>query len=246
MIRLALVNSTHRDAALSAARAAGLQCRPVSYSAHQLEKLKEPVLLMFDSDAVEHLTPELLQSLRKTHTTGVRHSPAVVLCRRRGEVALWRDAGCVAVMLSSGPATLQRAVKEAVSGAADWVTSKSYVGPSRRRRKAIVRLRSRRRDDEAARTPKAGAGSQRPAASLSVLHRRLHLGASLITSSTLESRRAFAALALELRSALIAHHRPDLASIGEAISREAEAFAKDGQRDSGVLERLIEKLGEKL
>jgi len=242
MIRIALVNCKSRDIVHAAARKLGLECRFAAYSASHVERLKHPALLIFDTDAVDLLTPEHLQALRRTHVTGVRHSPVVALCRSRGEASAWRNAGAVAALRSSNADTLGRAIREALAGADDWVTSKGYVGPSRRKRKPILRLKARRTEDR----DKPQTQSDAPVASLGVIQRRLYLGAALLTGSSLENRRAFDALADELRQAAILQHRPDLAALVRAIGEESRAFVEDGQRTTAVLEGLIADLSVRL
>ncbi|MBI1187255.1 MAG: hypothetical protein GC206_08000 [Alphaproteobacteria bacterium] len=244
MIRTALVHTKSRESVLAAARKIGLECRFHPYSASHLERLKQPALLIFDTDAVEHLTPALLQALRRDHVTGVRHSPALALCRTRSEAGAWRDAGAVAALRSSTAETLARAMREALAGADDWVTSKAYVGPSRRKRAPILKLRTRRAGDYAAKA-RAGAGAA-PTASLGVIARRLHLGAALLSGSSLENRQAFLALAQELARAIVLQHRPDLAMLARAIQDQAQLFLKDEQRSTAILDALVAELAQKL
>lgn len=244
MIKTALVNTKSRESALAAVRKIGLECRFLAYSASHLERLKQPALLVFDTNAVEHLTPAHLQALRRGHVTAIRHSPALALCARRSEAAAWRAAGAVAALRSSSAETLARAMREALAGAEDWVTSKTYVGPSRRKRQPILKLRARRAEDATAvrRTESDAA----PTASLGVIARRLYLGAALLEGSSLESRRAFAALAEELGRAIVQQHRPDLAILARAIHDQAAMFLEDPQRSTAALDALVAELGAKL
>jgi hypothetical protein len=244
MIRTALVHTKSRESVLAAARTIGLECRFLAYSASHLERLKQPALLVFDTDAVDHLTPAHLQALRRDHVTAVRNSPALALCGSRSEAAAWRAAGAVAALRTSRAETLARAMREALAGAEDWVTSQRYVGPSRRKRRPILKLRARRAEDAV--MAKRTSPDAPPGASLGVITRRLFLGAALLEGSSLENRRAFDALAQELGRAIVQQHRPDLAVLARAIQDQAQMFLKDAQRSSAALNALIAELGEKL
>lgn len=249
MTRQYLVHSVHKDAVQAAARSFGAQVLARPFSSGDLERLKAPILIVFDDDGTTGLTPDILQSLRRAHRGGVRYSPVVVFVARRGDMSEWRNAGAVAAPPGADKHAVKAAIQQAVEGQRGWVTSASYVGPDRRRHRPLIAWQGRRQADKAKpatqqRRPER-AGNAR-VSSLEQVHRRLFLSATLLSGATIEARRAFRDLTDEAQVSAQAHNRGDLSGIIAAIRREAEAFVQNGQRDVGALERLVADLGEAL
>ncbi len=249
MPRQYLVNSAQKEAVQAVARSLGASCVARSFGAPELERLKTPILIVFDSSRGEGLTPERLQSLRRTMRNGVRYSPVVVLCDRAAEIKEWRAAGAVAIARNADKKALKAAIEEALDGLKRWVTAASYVGPCRRRHQAILQWRTRRTADRA--EEKARAKSAEPAAparvsSLSVVHRRLSLSVTLLSGSNIETRRAFRDLAAEAHASVLAQRRSDLVPITQGLRAEAEGFLQNAQRDSAKAESLIREFGAQI
>ncbi len=249
MIRQYLIGTSNKEAVLAAARAFGAQTHVRAFTRGDLEGLKNPLLVIIDSGRVDGLDADMLQVLRRTNRGGMRYSPFLVFCQTRREIDAWRAAGAVAVHPTNDRAALKKAIQEALDGERAWVTSATYVGPCRRGRKAILNLRKRRAADaeeaETARREKARKASpvlSDRVFSLDVLLRRLTLSATLLSGSTIESRRAFRDLVDELQVSAQAHNRGDLSGVIANMRREADAFVQDGQRSTGALERMLSDL----
>lgn len=245
MTRQYLVHSVHKESVQAAARSLGAQVLARPFSAGDLERLKAPILVVFDDDGATGLTPDILQSLRRAHRGGVRYSPVVVFVTRRADMAAWRNAGAVAAPPGADKQAVRAAIQQAIEGQRGWVTSTSYVGPDRRRHRPMIAWHGRRQADKAkpaAQRRPERAGNIR-VSSLDQVHRRLFLSATLLSGATIEARRAFRDLADETQASAQAHNRGDLSGIIAAIRREADAFVQNGQRDVGALERLIADLG---
>lgn len=244
MTRQVLIATVHKDAVQAAARAAGAQAHVRSFTRSDLERLKTPLLVVVDNGRIADLDPDLLQSLRRNNRGGMRYSPFIVFCDRPGDLAAWRHAGALAIPSKSDRAAIKKAVQEAMESTRTWVTSATYVGPCRRNHKAVLQWRNRRSADadaaaEKERAKAKKAGAEERVFSLDVLVRRINLSATLLSGSTIESRRAFRDLINDLQSSAQGHHRGDLSSIVAALKREAELYLQDGQRDGAVLQRLV-------
>lgn len=251
MTRHIIVNSTQAEAVQAAARSLGAQCIVRAFGASELGRLKTPALIVFDSARAGDITPDALQHLRRSSRGGVRFSPTVVLCDKRDEVTAWRDAGAVACMRTADRAAVKTCMQEAMGGMRAWVTASSYVGPCRRKHKAVLHWRNRRTADQPAAKPNAPArapagGAGVPTASLNVLYRRISLTGTMLSGSTIESRRAFRSLVGEIDMAVRHHGRGDVSNLTRKLVSEAEAIVHDGQRDTRELENAIAELGQAL
>lgn len=247
MPRQFLITTVHKDAVQAAARAFGAQAHVRSFTRSDLERLKTPFLVVMDSGRVADLNPEMLQTLRRTNRGGMRYSPFIVFCDRGAEMEAWRAAGALPLSSKSDRAAIKKAIQEAIESARIWVTSATYVGPCRRRHKAVLQWRNRRSadaDEVAAKEREKAkkSGAEERVFSIDVLVRRLNLSATLLSGSTIESRRAFRDLVNDLQASAQAHHRGDLTGIINALKREADLFIQDGQRDGAVLQRLVTDL----
>ncbi len=248
MTRQFLVATSQKEAVQAAARAFGAQAHVRTFTRSDLERLKTPFLVVIDSGRIPDLDPDMLQSLRRTNRGGMRYSPFVVFCARKGEIAEWRNAGAVAIAHNADRAAVKKAIQTAVEGARTWVTSATYVGPCRRAHKAVLQWRNRRSADADVAAEKARAQAKKAAGgaervfSLDVLVRRLHLSATLLSGSTIESRRAFRDIVNDLQVSAQTHSRVDLANLISGVKREADLFIQDGQRDTSALERLLNDL----
>lgn len=246
MARKILIATAHREPVLAAARAFGAQAHVRTFTRSDLERLKSPFLVVMDSGRPADLDPDMLQVLRRNNRGGMRYSPFIVFCDGR-EQGAWRSAGALVLPHKADRATIRKAVQEALESARAWVTSATYVGPCRRRRKAVLQWRNRRAADAeaaAARTQEKAkkAGVESRVFSLDVLMRRLTLSATLLQGSTIESRRAFRDLVGDLQVSADACHRSDLARLTGALMREAELFVQDAQRDNGAVQDLLDRL----
>lgn len=248
MVRQFLVSSAQKDALAAVARGCGAQIISRVFSAGDLERIKMPMLLAFDDGRGMELTPDLLQSLRRNHRGGVRYSPAVVFCKTPAAVKEWRDAGAVALMRGADRKEIENAVDEALAGERAWITSAAYVGPCRRKHKAVLKWRTRRQQDLSAADKVAKKKSDAPVhvSSLDVLHRRLTLGATLLSGATIENRRAFRDLTNEFQVSANHHRRDDLHALIAHLRKEAEAFVQNGQREGAALEQIVREIGRHL
>lgn len=247
MTRLFLVATAQKEAVQAAARAFGAQAHVRAFTRSDLERLKTPMLMVFDADRISELDPETLQLLRRTSRGGLRYSPAVVLCARKADIPAWRAAGAVAIAQNADRGAIKKAIQTALEGARTWVTSASYVGPCRRSHKAVLKWRNRRSADADAAAAKVREKAKRAGVvervlSLDVIVRRLSLSATLLSGATIENRRAFRDLVGELQVSAQTQGRGDLARIIAGLRREAEEFVQHSQRDTSVVERLLEDL----
>ncbi|MGE3142054.1 MAG: hypothetical protein AB7L65_01925 [Hyphomonadaceae bacterium] len=245
MTKQFLVNTSRKEHVAAAARAFGAQCHARPFGAGELARLKTPALLIFDAARAEDLTPDRLQSLRRAHRSGVRYAPALVLCDTKAEIAAWRAAGAVAIARKSGRGAVKAAIQHAIEDMRAWVTSTSYVGPCRRRHKAILQWRSRRAADAAppAARERAPDGPLRRLVSLDALHRRMAVSSTLLSGATIESRRAFRDLIAETQAAVIGHNRHDLTPLTQRLRAEAEAFLQNANKDGRAVEALVAEFG---
>lgn len=248
MTRQYLVNTSQKDAVAAAARGFGAQCHTRAFSSGDLERLKTPILVIFDAARADDLTPDVLQSLRRTHRGGVRYSPVLVLCDRPAEIAAWRAGGAVAVARSADRAALKAAIQQAIDGMRAWVTSASYVGPCRRKHKAILQWRTRRSADKApaAARKEAADAPPRKLASLDVLNRRLAVGCTLLSGATIEARRAFRDLCIEAHASASGHGRNDLLGVTARLRAEAEGFLQNPNKDGAAVEALVREFSAAL
>lgn len=255
MTRQYLVNTAHKEAVQAAARALGAQVHLRAFTRSDLDRLKQPVLIVVDDARLDFITPDILQNMRRTSRGGMRYSPLLILCSRKGDMDEWRHAGAVAIAANSDRTAIKKAIDEALNGAKTWVTAQSYVGPCRRSHKAVLAWRNRRSSDQAAAREKAEKAAEKkhqqalahvPVSSLAVLHRRLKLSATLLCGSSIETRRAFRDTVIELQASAQALGRNDISNLAAHLRREAEAFVQDGQRSSAQLDRVIADLGDAL
>jgi len=244
--RQIVVNSSHKDTVLAAARGFGVQTLARAFARADLERLKTPILAIIDSGRVADLGPDDLQTLRRTSRGGARLSPLIVFCGRGDEAAAWRAAGAVTVPHGANAATIKKAIHEAIDGERAWVTSSSYVGPCRRKHQVILNWRKRRNADAAkqAASARAAAAPAGRVGSLEQILRRLHLSATLLTGSTIESRRAFRDLTDDLAASATHAGRGDLARAIAHLRQEAEAFVADGQRPNTRIEAILADLSD--
>ena len=248
MPKLVLAHTRHRTVIQAAAKAAGLQCMLRAFSPPDLMDLKAPVLLAFDADGLPTFEPDFLQYLRRTHPGGVRYSPAVVFCKTREEIAEWRAAGAIAVPDKAGVDEVATAIRAALTGSRKWVASSTYVGPDRRAHRAVFKINKRRREDGAAAAARVEREAPAPVRvqSPELMHRRISLAAQLLHGSSIESRRAFRAMIDELEVSARGHQRSELMSLARTLRNEAERFLKDGNADTGDLDRAVAQLGRAL
>jgi len=245
MIRMIIANTAQADAVGAAAQASGVGIRLRPFIASDLERLRQPVLVVFDAERAPDIDPDLLQSLRRTLGGPIRYSPVLVFTG--GDKKPWHDAGAMALSPGVGAKRIREVIELALTTNRDWVTSSTYIGPSRRAHKALLPLSRRRAEDQgqgAGRTALRVPPSQR--ASLGVISRRLTLSVTLLSGSTIEVRRAFQATVAELRDAAEAHERPDLLVSIDMLAREADAFVADARRDNSVAENAVRDLNELL
>jgi hypothetical protein len=244
MIRLIVANTAQADAVGAAARAAGVAIRSRPFIASDLERLKQPALIVFDAERAPDLTPDLLQTLRRTLGGAVRYSPALVFTG--GDKRSWFEAGVIALGPGVGAHRIRQAIEICLASDRDWVTSSAYVGPSRRQHRAFLPLSRRRAED---RSTRKGAGralpTPAPSASLGVLTRRVAIGVTLLTGSTIETRRAFKATVEEMQASAHAHGRSDLHGPIAVLLHEADAFVLDARRDNAAAERAAGELAER-
>ncbi len=248
MPRQIVINTRHKDAVLAAARSFGVQALARTFARADLERLKTPILAVIDSDRVADLGPEELQTLRRTSRGGARLSPMLVFCRRGEDTAAWRAAGAVTLPHDANNAAIKKGIQEAMDGARAWVTSASYVGPCRRKHTVILNWRKRRTADAARRAEAKGqdAAPEGRIGSIEQIVRRLTLSATLLSGSTIESRRAFRDLSNDLAVSAVAHGRGDLSSPISHLRREADAFVNDGQRSNARIEAILADISDAL
>lgn len=247
MVKVVLANTRANRTALNAAvTAAGLKCVFRMFSGADLLELKAPVVLAFEPANTFKLTPDFLQYLRRTHPGGVRYSPAIVFCDDKAEINDWRFAGAVVLPCDANEKEMSAALDHALKSMEHWVDSSTFVGPERRTRNAIFKLKRRRRIDgqhaDAADVPDESV----PVSSLDRLHRRISLSAQLLQGSAFEARRAFRDLIKELEVSANAHGRADLAGVVQRLSAEADRLLKNGSSGTDALEIAVAQLGQRI
>lgn len=246
MTRQIVINSSHKDAVLAAARGFGGQTLTRNFARADLERLKTPILAVIDCGRVADLGPDDLQTLRRTSRGGARLSPMIVFCARTDDPAAWRAAGAVPLPHGANTAAIKKAIHEALDGARAWVTSSSYVGPCRRKHQVILNWRKRRNADAAKRAQAGEQAAPGRVGSLDQIVRRLSLSATLLSGATIESRRAFRDLTNDLAASATAFGRGDLSGPIAHLRREAEAFVQDGQRPNQRIEAILGELSAAL
>lgn len=245
--RQIVVNTSHKDAVLAAARSFGVQALARTFARADLERLKTPVLAIIDAGRVADLGPEELQTLRRTNRGGARLSPMLVFCGRGDDAAAWRAAGAVTLPHGASIAAIKKGIQEALDGARAWVTSSTYVGPCRRKHTVILNWRKRRTADAVKRAEAKGqAQTEGRVGSVDQIVRRLTLSATLLSGSTIESRRAFRDLANDLAASANAHGRGDISGPISHLRREADAFVNDGQRSNARIEAILAEISQAL
>lgn len=248
MPRQIVINTSHKDAVLAASRSFGVQALARNFARADLERLKTPVLAIIDSGRVADLGPEELQTLRRTNRGGARLSPVIVFCGRGDDAPAWRAAGAVTLPHGANMAAIKKGIQEALDGARAWVTSASYVGPCRRKHTVILNWRKRRTADAARQAEAKGkaAAPEGRVGSIEQIVRRLTLSATLLSGSTIESRRAFRDLANDLAVSAVAHGRGDISGPVSHLRREADAFVNDGQRSNARIEAILADISDAL
>ncbi|MET0183523.1 MAG: hypothetical protein ABW199_11615 [Caulobacterales bacterium] len=253
MTRQYLVNSSLKEAVQAAARSLGGQVHLRAFTRSDLERLKQPVLVIADDSRLDLITPDVLQNMRRTSRGGMRYSPFLVFCSRKNDIPIWRHAGAIAVPAGADRATVKKAMEEALNGAKTWVTAQSYVGPCRRSHKAVLAWRNRRSSDRAEAQAKAEKAAEKRSqtelsnvrvSSLDIINRRLKLSVTLLAGSSIETRRAFRDLVVEAQASAQALRRGDLAGVIAQMRREADAFLQNSERSTAALERAIDDFSD--
>jgi hypothetical protein len=244
MIQWVIAHTAHAEAVAEAGGVFGASVRAKPFIASDLERLRQPVVIAFDAARALDITPDVLLSQRRTLGGAIRYSPVIVFSD--AERRAWLDAGAFVLAPASSARRVKDAIKTALSADEDWVTSATYIGPSRRSQNALLPLSRRRAEDQEPRAGGARARGGAPTASLGVISRRLSLSVALLTGSTIEARRAFRKTVEEMRAGAIAHGRPDLSAAVEALLGEAIAFEADARRDNSAAERAVAALNRLL
>lgn len=238
------IDLADEEAATAAVKALHLSAVSRAIRTIDLERLARPAILVLEEGRRDGIEADHIARLRRDYVGGIRYSPLVVVCAHRDTFEDWRRAGAVPILAGAKRARFLAALKEAQEGSNHWVISTVYVGPCRRRHKAILALKRRRRADRPGKRQAQPSQGQRISATAppATLLSRLRVASVCIAGAPIEQREHFVNLARELSSALVRSDRPELLADAAALVDEARALARDMRRDSSKALALIETM----
>lgn len=115
-----------------------------------LEALRQPPppdLVLVHADYAGEFDPARVSRLRRQASLALRRLPILALVSDPTQQHAWSQAGAMVAKANLNGEALIRAVDSAIAGTGRWVDSQTYVGPDRRRKKAIFNKSARRLED---------------------------------------------------------------------------------------------------
>jgi hypothetical protein len=247
-VRPVYIDVAEESEAVAAVKKLRLVATSRAICVRDLETMHKPAILILEESIHDGIEADHIGRMRRDYTGGIRHSLIVVLADR-SNFAAWRQAGAHPVARNAKRGAISAALKEAIDGANHWIVSTVYVGPCRRRHKALVPMHRRRRADRPGKRAAASAGnSNRVSVSAppGTLISRLRVAAVCLSGAPIEQREHFINLSRELAASVSLAGRHDLGAEVSALIDEARAIARDQHRPSDRVVTLLEDLSRAL
>jgi len=256
MMGFVLLSVPERDRARAAAALRGRATSLRFAQAHEVVELLRrpppPDLLLLHAESCGDLTAPRLAKVRRHASPALKRLPVLVLVNDPVQALEWAQAGASTAKTSLSGGGLAKAAEEAIAAGTRWIDSLAYVGPDRRRKKALFNKEARRLEDspllskEQARTAKSAEkiASVDVSQPLATLVRRLRIAGQ---SLALEDRDARARFLTDIRAArnqAVVAGRSSLArALGDLETTMAMAGA-NGPVDTHRIDALLYRAQE--
>lgn len=218
-----------------------------------LRRPPAPSLLIIHADTAGDFTASRLMRLRRNASPALKRVPVLALAGLPAQQDEWSQAGAAVAKPGLAGGALVKACEEALAMSQRWVDSLAYVGPDRRRKKAMFNKAARRLEDSPhlVRKPDSAQENEKVASvdtthPLATLLRRLRIAGQSLVLEDRDARARFLSDVRAARSKAVMAGRTSLArSLAELEQALANAGAS-GKVDTHRIDALLYRAQEEV